>query len=359
MRDLRALELALHRGDVGLAEAEGLQVGQAPVRLAEARLELDGAAIGRDRFLLASRRLQRVALAEPDPGLLRILPQQFLVDADRPVVIADAREHHGPQVAEARAARFGREQLVDLRERFHRLVVPVQDDGKIVPRRLEAWRQFEAAREQVLGVAVAADAGGDLGQHADRRHVGRKLLQVIAQQRLGHGDAAFGQRERRFQQARIVRGVADVLGIRLVRTRGIAHGEEVIAQRPPGIGHRGLQADGLAQHGHGFLAMAGVTERKPQFAMRGTGAGLGGHERPQDLERPGRIPRAPVRHAQQQCRRRVVGHRSQDLARLLGGESWRGREQLLGVRQRHVQGPDRFRSAGHAGFACFDTTADE
>jgi hypothetical protein len=307
-----------------------------PVSLAQTRLELDRLAIGRNRIILPSRRLECVAVAEPDLGLQRVLAQQLLVEADGFVVFADTRQYGGLQVAETRAARIGREQLVDLCQGLDRLVVPVQYHGIVVPRGLEARRQFQAACQQALGVVVATDARGDLGQHADRRHVGRKPLQVAAQQRLGDGDTAFGQCQRRFHEPGVARRVADVVGVGLVGACGIAHRIQVITQRTPGIGHGWLQAHGRTQRRDGFLAAPGIAKRQPEFTLCGCPARLRGGQRLEDAQCVCDVVRSPPGHRQQQRRGRVIRNRAEDLACLLGSQTRLGHEQLFGVGQRHV-----------------------
>jgi hypothetical protein len=65
-------ELPLHRRDLGVVEAEGLEVRQAPPGLAVLRAQLHGPAVGRDRIGLAADRLQRVAKAKPGAGRPRV-----------------------------------------------------------------------------------------------------------------------------------------------------------------------------------------------------------------------------------------------------------------------------------------------
>ncbi len=60
----RRLELALHRLDIRVVEAERLQVREAPPGLAEIRAEFNRAAIGVDCLGLAADRLQRVSKTE-------------------------------------------------------------------------------------------------------------------------------------------------------------------------------------------------------------------------------------------------------------------------------------------------------
>ena len=212
----------------------------------------------------------------------------------------------------------------------------MQDHGIVVARRPEARRQFQAAGQQVLGVAVAPDARGDLGQHADGSHVSWKLLQVTAQQRLGDGDATFGQCQRRFHEPGIARRIANVVGVGLVGACGITHRIQVITQGAPGIGHRRLQAHGRTQRRDGFLAAPGIAKRQPEFTLCGCPARLRGGQRLEDAQCVCDVVRSPPGHRQQQRRGRVIRNRAEDLACLLGSQTRLGHEQLFGVGQRHV-----------------------
>ena len=108
----------------------------------------------------------------------------------------------------------------------------------------------------VLGIAVAAEPRGDFRQHADGGDVGRLALQVLAQQRLGHGDASLAECERRLEQPWVARGRADVLGVGRVGTGSVAHGRQVVTQCQPRVAHVRLQLHGLAERLHGSLAIA-------------------------------------------------------------------------------------------------------
>ena len=68
-------ECAPDRADVGVREAKGFEVGETPVRLTEGRLKVDGAAVCGDTVVEAPCSFQRVPVAQPDLGLLRVLRQ--------------------------------------------------------------------------------------------------------------------------------------------------------------------------------------------------------------------------------------------------------------------------------------------
>ncbi len=120
-----------------------------------------------------------------------------------------------------------------------------------------------------------------------------------------------------------------------------------------------LQAHGSAQGRDGFIAASGIAQRQPEFALSCGPARLRGGEGLEDQHGAGEITGAATGHAEQQRRGRVLRDRCQDFARLFGGQTRLGGEQLFGVGKRHVQGPHGFRPARHPMSPCFDTTAGE
>ena len=74
-----ARELRAHRRDLVVAEAEGLEIGEAPIRLAEAGIERDAAPISSDGLVLTPGGLQRVAVAHPHPRVVRIFAEDRFV----------------------------------------------------------------------------------------------------------------------------------------------------------------------------------------------------------------------------------------------------------------------------------------
>jgi hypothetical protein len=188
-----ALQLRAHPGDVGIVEAEGLEVGQAPPGIAEARFERGAAPVGGDRALRVAGGLQCVPQAQPDPGLVRMPGEDALVQPDRFVVIASAAQHDRLEVAVAGVAGIAGQQVFDLGQCVLRTVAAMQDHGVVLARGMEARCQLQAALEQAGSILVAANSRGDLGEHADRGDVGRRALQPGAQQRLGAGNVVIDQ----------------------------------------------------------------------------------------------------------------------------------------------------------------------
>ena len=139
--------------------------------------------------------------------------------------------------------------------------------GVVVPGAVEAWRELQAALQQLLGVGVAPEARGDFRQHAQRRNVGRMLDEVAAQQRLGFRDAVLAQRRTGGEQARIAcRGLEQPRAGRF-RSGLIADGVEMIGERAPGVGQLGIELHAASQGGDGFLATSQRAQCQAELAV--------------------------------------------------------------------------------------------
>ena len=191
----------------------------------------------------------------------------------------------------------------------------MQDDGEIVARRGEARRKLEAAFEQILRIAIAAEARRDLGEHPDRRDIGRVLPEMGAEQCLGRRDAVFAQRDRRLQQSRIAGRRLQVLRVGRVGTLVITKGRQVIGQRTPGVGQVRVESDSAPECGDGGIAVA----------------------------------RRALGEAEQQQRLRLLRHDGEDLAGLFRGQMRGAREELPGMCQCDLDGAGRL--AGRHAFS--------
>ena len=239
--ELGTRHLRLHRGKIRCIEAEGLEIGEAPVGLTEGRIVDDALPVGVDAVVLAAFRLQHVAVAQPELGMRRILIEQLRVDPARALVLADPAQDDGAQIAVARAARIRRQQALDFRERPLGVVEPVQQHGVVVPRGRETRRELETTLEQLLRVFVAAATDCDLGQHANRGRVGGRPLEIPPQQRLGHGNIVPDHRHGCLPHVRMVRRRLDVTRVGGVAALVVTDGQEVIAERAPRSGVIRLQ----------------------------------------------------------------------------------------------------------------------
>ena len=192
--EVAALQLLAHRLQLIGVEAEGLQVGQAPVRLAETGFQRDAPAVSLDRAVLESCGLQRMAVAHPDPGVARIFGEDSVIDLDRWRVVADPAQDHRFEIAVTGIVRFDRQQGFDLCQRLHVLVTAIEHQRVVLPRGVKARGEFEATRKQQFGIVVATQPGRDFGQHAQGGDIGRRSFQMRAQQRFGLWNTVLYQR---------------------------------------------------------------------------------------------------------------------------------------------------------------------
>ncbi len=101
------------------------------------------------------------------------------------VVIADAAQRGGHQIALRRARGVFAEHFVKLGNCLGKAVLLVQHRGEIAAGRGEIGRQFQRAPEQCLGILEPTDACGEFGHQPDRCDVKRLLLEPGTQQRFG------------------------------------------------------------------------------------------------------------------------------------------------------------------------------
>src|ERR1700730_18446791 len=244
---IAALQLRLHLSQLLRAEAEGLEVGEAPPRFPETGVQLECAPVGADPLARPAGGLERMPVAQPQLRLARVLLEHAGVDVDGARIFPDTREDRGLETAVVGVARLGGEQLLDVWEGSGMLALAVQRHGVVVTSTGEAGRELEAARQQTLGVVVAPEARGVLGEHADRGDIGRMLAQMRAQQRFGFGDAVVAQRRRRGHQARVTRGRLEKARSGGLRPRLIPPRPEVIGERTPRVRKIRVQRQSPAQ----------------------------------------------------------------------------------------------------------------
>ena len=105
-REVDARELRLHRLEICRAEANGLQVREAEPRLAELRREFEGAPVCREAVRLAPGALQRMAVAQPDLRVARVLREHAGIQLGRRIDVADPRQDPRLEVAIGGVARL-------------------------------------------------------------------------------------------------------------------------------------------------------------------------------------------------------------------------------------------------------------
>ena len=236
-------------------------------------------------------------VTQPDLRLVRVAPQHLGVDVNRARIFADARQDRGLETAVVGVSRLSGAQLLDLRQGGGVLALTIERHGVVVARTGKAGGELEAAREQILGVVVTAQARGHLGEHADGSDVGRVLVQVPAQQRLGLGDAVVAQRGGRSHQARVTRGHLEKARTRSLSSRIVAHRRQVIGKGAPGIGKIGIERHRSAQRCHRILAPCQRSEGQTEFKVHRCPLGLSHRQRREHGERRGRIAAVAARNA--------------------------------------------------------------
>ena len=145
---------------------------------------------------------------------------------------------------------------------------------------------------------------------------------MLAQQRLGDGDAPLAESGGRLEQPRVARRGPDVISVGRIRGLRVAHDREVIAEHPPGIRQVGLQAHRPTQRRDRGVAFSSHRTRATQLEVRKRPVGLRLHERLKHTERPGDVGDCPFRLRQDQGGVRMIWHDLQNLVRLLYRERW-------------------------------------
>ncbi len=263
---------AQHGRDLLGAEVEGLEVGQAPPRLAQRRGQRDAAQIGLHAVGLPPHRLQHMAQAQPQARLVGMALQQALIGGGAALIVPDRGQDGGVEAEMGGVVGLDLEQALDLDQGLGRLVVPVQHPGIGAPRRDEAGRQLQATLQHGLGLAVAAEPGAHLGQHPQGRDVGGMGAQARAQQALGQVQFVAVQRVTGAHQLGIVHPGLDVTHIGHASAGGIAGLAQQVAKRAPHPRAPRLQP--------GEVLGLGDLQDQPRFRLAG--------DRGQDLARLGR-----------------------------------------------------------------------
>ena len=333
----RLRQFGAHGAQVLGRKAEGLQIGQAPPDLATARIQLQAAPIGVNRALLVAGRLQGMAIAHPDARVLGIFVEDRGIQVDGRGIVANPTQHDRLQVAVTGVAGFDRQQGIDFGKRLRGLVGPVQDEGVVLARGMESRGQLQAARQQALGILVAAQADRHFGEHADCRDIGRSLLQALAQQCLSLDQAILAERRGRAQHVRVTRRIAHMVGIRRIGTVGVVQGHELIAKREPGLGQIGFQLDCTQQCRLCLPGLPGRPQGESELQVGDGPVRLRQRQRAQDLQCPCGIAAHAMRCSKQEHRLGMRADGLDDFTGLLAGELGIARQQPRGVGKRGIE----------------------
>jgi hypothetical protein len=270
------VERPTHGGNVFICELEDLEIGEAPPHFAEARRKLECMAVGGDCLVGLADGLEHVAVAHPDRRALGLLVEDFAVKPRRFLITADSSKGRGAQAQCRRVLRIVDQQVVQHFERFRRPMLAVQNGRKIGPSRIESGGEFERPTQQILGIGEASDTGSNFGQHSNRRHVERIVLQAGSQKRLGDGNIILDKRLAGADQERVVSGDDDCVQLRLLgrfigagrserpskQTIGIGtrrhHPQDLAGLRGSGVGIRPKQSRAVSQGGGHRSGRSGI-----------------------------------------------------------------------------------------------------
>ena len=130
------------------------------------------------------------------PEELETLFEDAFVTGDRFIELANPPERRRAQIGMSRIGWIGQQQPVELGQGFLGSILSVKNSRKVGPGGVETRRKVERAAQQRLGVGIARDPPGKLGEHTDRSDVHRVSLKSVAQDRLGDFKPVFDQRVR-------------------------------------------------------------------------------------------------------------------------------------------------------------------
>jgi len=241
-----------------------------------------------------------------------------------------------------------RQQALDLGQCLLRLVVAMQRLGIVLARGLKARRQFQTACQQPAGIFVTPQARGDLGEHADRGDIGRRLLQVFAQQGLGLGNAGFRQRRGGSEQARVAGGITNMVGVGGVGTILVAGSQEMVAECAPGLRQVRFQRYRSAQRIDRILAAPMAPQGETQVKVNGRPARLCLREWRKNSDGPLQVALRRLRRRQQLQRGGVAVGCFEDFDGLFASQHRIAFQQARGMSQRLFQCAGRGGGVVHA-----------
>ena len=108
--------LFTHVLDVFIAEAEGFQVGQAPVGFTHLGTQTDTLAIGCDGIIQSSHRLEGMTITHLRPCLVGVVLQYLFVQTDRLFMFSDTDQYGCPEGQKIRVIGFLYQQFVGLHQ---------------------------------------------------------------------------------------------------------------------------------------------------------------------------------------------------------------------------------------------------
>src|SRR5437764_11083380 len=144
--------LTAHARELLVREAGGLEVGEAPVRVAIPWPHRGGLAVGLDRLRLPAEGFEGVADRQNQVRSLRAVDQQLAVHLQCLLMPAEATAGLAVEGPVRRVARLELQELAGLLDRLQVLVTLHQHRRVLVARCAVIWREHQHTLEQELGV---------------------------------------------------------------------------------------------------------------------------------------------------------------------------------------------------------------
>ena len=171
----------LHRGNIFIREAGCFQIGKAPPNFAQGRLDRKRAAIGCNALVLMANGFEHMAIAHPQFGVVGKPCGQFLIKRNCLFIAADTAKCRGLQILLDGVVTPLGQHGVEMLKRFGKAILFIQYRRQIGPRGTKIGRQLERPTQQSFAILQPANARGQLGHHANGRHIGGCLAQMASQ----------------------------------------------------------------------------------------------------------------------------------------------------------------------------------
>ncbi len=222
-----------HPRHLGGIEAHGLEIGQAPIGLAEPRLERDRAAIGRDSLRLSTDCAQRMPERVPRLGIVGGRGDQHFIDADRRRGVAELQMDRRREREEGRQVGMRPQRDGDRRERRFRAFHAVQRDRIGEPGRGEIRRHAADLRQQLGDRGEASLPQADIGEQPHRADIVEVDPETRLQRRARCGIAVLEEQRGELAERAVADPARDPSRLRRVRLGAAPEQQQLVAERMP------------------------------------------------------------------------------------------------------------------------------
>jgi len=188
-------EQALHRSDLGVAEAVVLEVGEAPVSLGVRRVEAERRLVGRFAVGTAPQRLEDMADRGVQADLARLEPRGLLICRERFFLSHEPRRRRSGRNPALRILGLDRPQVARRCLGLGQPPERQQRRSKSAPSERQVRGLSDRMAQQALGVCRHVRGERQRGEPAQRRRVRGIFLQHLPKQGL-RGLAVVGDQRR-------------------------------------------------------------------------------------------------------------------------------------------------------------------